>query len=90
NGTNNTLDFSNYKFQFFSNNTVDAIQNGTVVKTGTWSGDVAKMTIESNFPYAIIPLSLINGIWHIDNNSWTFVLASQKSGDEKTMRLEKL
>lgn len=85
-----TLDFNNYKFQFYSNNTVDAIKNGNVEKTGTWSGDAATMTIESNFPNAELPLGLINGNWHIDNNSWTFVVASQKSGDEKTMRLEKL
>ena len=90
NGSNITLDFSNYKFQFFSNNTVDAIKNGNVEKTGTWSGDAATMTIESNFTNVILPLSLINGNWHIDNNSWTFVVASQKSVDEKTMRLEKL
>ncbi len=90
NGTIITLDFSNYKFQFYSNNTVDAIKNGNVEKTGTWSGDAATMTIESNFPNAELPLGLINGNWHIDNNSWTFVVASQKSGDEKTMRLEKL
>jgi len=91
NGTTITSDFDGYKFQFYSNNTVDAIKNNIVEKTGTWNGDAATMTIGADFPNVVIPLSLINGNWHVDNNSWTFVVASQKSGNEvKTMRLEKL
>ncbi|HKZ66667.1 MAG TPA: hypothetical protein VJ111_09945 [Chitinophagaceae bacterium] len=91
NGTIITSDFDGYKFQFYSNNTVDAIKNNVVEKTGTWNGDVATMTIEADFPNAILPLNQINGNWHIDDNGWTFVVASQKSGNEvKTMRLEKL
>jgi uncharacterized protein YegP (UPF0339 family) len=91
NGTIITSDFDGYKFQFYSNNTVDAIKNNIVEKTGTWNGDVTAMTIAANFPNVILPLSQINGNWHIDDNSWTFVVASQNSGSEtKTMRLEKL
>jgi hypothetical protein len=49
------------------------------------------MTITANFPNVLLPLSQINGNWHVDDNSWTFVVASQNSGSEtKTMRLEKL
>ncbi len=91
NGTIITSDFDGYKFQFYSNYTVDAIKNNSVEKTGTWSGDAATMTITANFPNVVLPLSQINGNWHIDDNSWTFVVASQKAGNEvKTMRLEKL
>ncbi|MGK2864507.1 MAG: hypothetical protein ACSLE0_21435 [Chitinophagaceae bacterium] len=91
NGTNITFEFTNFKFQFYSNNTVDAIKSGTLEKTGTWNGDASRMTIDSNFPNSIFPLNLINGTWQIDNNSWTFVVASQKSGaDTMSMRLEKL
>lgn len=91
NGTIITSDFDGYKFQFYSNNTVDAIKNNIVEKTGTWNGDVTTMTIAADFPNAVLPLSDINGNWHVDDNSWTFVVASQKSGSEtKTMRLEKL
>lgn len=91
NGTIITSDFDGYKFQFFSNNTVDAIKNNIVEKTGTWNGDVTTMTIAANFPNVLLPLSQINGNWHVDDNSWTFVVASQNSGSEtKTMRLEKL
>ena len=91
NGTIITSDFDGYKFQFYSNNTVNALKNNIVEKTGTWNGDITTMTIAAEFPNVLLPLSQINGNWHIDDNSWTFVVASQNSGSEtKTMRLEKL
>lgn len=91
NGAVITSDFSPYKFQFYSNQTVDAINNGSVEKTGTWDGDANTMTITANFPNSGATLTLINGTWHIDNNSWTFVVASQNLNSEvKTLRLEKL
>jgi len=91
NGNVITSDFSTYKFQYYSNRTVDAINNGVVEKTGTWDGDASTMTITANFQNAGPTLALINGSWHIDNNSWTFVVASQISGGQtKTLRLEKL
>jgi len=91
NGNVITSDFSSYKFQYYSNKTVDAINNGVVEKTGTWDGDASTMTITANFPNAGPTVTLINGTWHIDNNSWTFVVASQVSGSQaKTLRLEKL
>jgi len=90
NSTDITADFTGYKFQYYSNKTVDAIKNGTVEKNGTWDGDAGTMTTWANFTGATTPLNLINGNWHIDNNSWTFVVATQTSGSEtKTMRLDK-
>ena len=90
NGTDITSSFSGYKFQYYSNKTVDAIKNGTLDKTGTWDGSASTMSTWANFPNAVNPLLLINGTWHIDNNSWTFVVASQTNGTEtKTMRLDK-
>jgi len=90
-GTVITTDFDNYKFQYYSNYTVDAFNNGIVEKTGTWQGDATTMTITANFSNAGSPLSLINGTWHIDNNSWTYVVASQNTaGEIKALRLEKL
>lgn len=91
NGTIITSDFDGYKFQFYSNNTVDAIKNNIVEKTGTWNGDVTTMMIAADFPNVLLPLSQLNGNWHVDDNSLTFVVASQKAANEsKTMRLEKL
>ena len=90
NGTTITPDFVNYRFKYYSNKTVDAINNGTVEKTGTWDGNSSTMTTSANFTSAIYPLNLINGSWHIDRNSWTYVEASQTIGsDVKTMKLVK-
>lgn len=90
NGNNITADFAPYKFKYYSNKTVDAINNGTVEKTGNWDGNATTMTTWANFTNATAPLSLINGSWHIDNNGWTFVVATQTIGAEtKTMRLDK-
>ena len=91
NGTVITSDFSPYKFQYYSNYTVDAIKNGVVENTGTWDGNPETMMITANFNNALSPIDLINGGWHIDDNSWTYVVASQNSGSTtKTLRLEKL
>ncbi|MBL7739606.1 MAG: hypothetical protein JNK14_10325 [Chitinophagaceae bacterium] len=91
NGTDITTSFSAYKFQYYSNKTVDAIKNGTVEKTGTWDGNAANMTTSASFSGAIAPLSLINGNWQINNSSWTYVVATQTiTGETKTMRLDKL
>ncbi|MBI5856229.1 MAG: hypothetical protein HZB42_01160 [Sphingobacteriales bacterium] len=90
NGTNITSDFAAYKFKYYSNKTVDAIKNGTVEQTGTWDGNASTLTTSANFTNASYPLQLINGNWHIDRNSWTYVEASQTIGsDTKTMRLDK-
>lgn len=89
-GNDITSNFDGYKFQYYSNETVDAIKNGVVEKKGTWKGDINNMSISAQFDNVSAPLTLINGNWHIDNNSWTFVVASQTSGTEtKTLRLEK-
>jgi hypothetical protein len=91
NGSNITADFTLYRFKYYSNKTVDAINNGTVEKTGSWDGDAANMSTWAQFTGVANPLALINGSWHIDRNSWTFVEASQTipGGDTKTMRLDK-
>ncbi len=75
-GADITSDFAPYKFQYFANNTVDAINNGTVEKTGSWQGDVNAMNISATFPGAVNPLLLLNGTWHITDNSWTYVEAT--------------
>lgn len=91
NGNTVTTDFANYKFQYYGDKTVDAIKNGLVDNTGTWDGDISSRTTWANFNNVSNPLSLINGSWHIDDNSWTFVVASQTvNGQTKVMRLDKL
>jgi len=91
NGSDITADFTNYRFKYYSNKTVDAIKNGTTEKTGTWDGNASTMTTWANFTAASYPLSLINGSWLITRNSWTYVEATQTNGTEvKNMRLDKL
>jgi hypothetical protein len=90
NGNNITADFASYKFKYYSNKTVDAIKSGTVEKNGTWDGNSTSMTISANFTSPPYPLNLINGSWHIDRNSWTYVEATQTTGTEtRTLRLDK-
>lgn len=90
NGNNITSDFASYRFQYFSNKTVDAINNNVTERTGTWDGDATTMTTYANFTSAAHPLILINGSWKIDRNSWTYVEATQIVGTEtRVMRLDK-
>jgi hypothetical protein len=88
--TNITSDFSAYRFQYFDNYTVDAIKNGTVENTGNWEGDVQAMNISASFPNATNPLILLNGTWHITDNSWTYVEATMTVGSTvRSLRLDK-
>jgi hypothetical protein len=91
NGADSTSDFSSYKFQYYSNKTVDAIKNGTTERTGNWDGNATAMTTWADFPAAPSPISLINGTWNITKNSWNYVEATQTNATvTKTMRLDKL
>jgi hypothetical protein len=90
NGTDITSNFSSYRFQYFRDYTVNAINNGTVEKTGSWQADASAMNISANFSNASQALTLINGTWHITDNSWTYVVATMTVGTEvRTLRLEK-
>lgn len=85
-----TASFSPYKFQFQKNNTVQAINNGSIENTGSWNADALARTIFSAFNGASSTVSLLNGTWKITNNSWTFVEANQTvNGEVLTLRLDK-
>jgi hypothetical protein len=89
-GTDVTADFAAYKFQFKNDLTVDAINNGSIEKTGSWNADAASQSITSNFNNAVDPLALLNGTWTITNNSWTWVEAELTlNGELRTLRLDK-
>jgi hypothetical protein len=90
NSSDITSDFTGYKFQFFSDFTVNAIRNGIIEKTGDWEGDINTMSILANFPNATDPLALLNGTWLITDNSWTYVKATMTVGTEvRALRLDK-
>ena len=85
-----TANFASYNFQFKSNYTVDAINSGSVEKTGTWNADATAQSITSNFINAADPLALLNGTWLITNTTWTSVEAKQTaSGELRILRLDK-
>lgn len=89
-GTDMTANFASYKFQFKTDFTVDAINNGTIEKTGIWTADAAAQSITSNFSNATNPVVLLNGTWTITNNSWTWVEAKQMlNGELQLLRLDK-
>jgi hypothetical protein len=91
NGTDNTADFTGYKFQYYKDRTVDAIKNGVVEKKGNWDADALARTTQANFTNVSNPLLLINGTWNITDSGWTFVKATQTVGSTvKTLRLDKL
>jgi len=88
--TDVTADFSPYSFQFKKDFTVDAINNGTVVASGTWNGDIATKTIVSNFPNPNPILSLLNGTWHVKDSGLDYVESTQTVGsDDCFLRLVK-
>ncbi len=90
-GINITNDFTDYKFQFQSNKTVDAIKNGSIQATGTWEANAVARTITSGFQSVQNPFPLLNGVWTVTNNSWTFVEATKTTANEiYTVRLDKL
>ena len=89
--TDETASFSPYQFQFKDDFSVDAINSGSVEKTGSWTADAAAKTITSTFSNAGNPLLFLNGTWKVTNNSWTFVEANQTvNGELRTLRLDKL
>lgn len=89
-GTDMTNNFATYKFQFKTDFTVDAINNGSIEKTGTWNADAVAQSITSNFSNAVSPVILLNGTWAITNNSWTWVEAKQTvNGELLSLRLDK-
>lgn len=92
-GTDISVQYVNYKFQFKSDNTVDAIFNSSTQSTGTWSGNIDTYTFTANFTNAATPILQLNGTWQIINSnlSITFVEAQQSvSGELRMIRLDKL
>ena len=81
-------DFIPYTFQFKANNTVDAINSGTVENTGTWSASAEKRTITSNFSNTNSQALLyLNYTWTIKTSTWTSVNAYRVNAPGDTCRM---
>lgn len=88
--TDATSSFSGYSFQFYKNQTVDALKNSTFEKKGTWAGDGTNFTIQAAFSNVAEPLILLNGTWQITSTTWTSVNAVQTiNGEQRVLRLDK-
>jgi len=86
-----TASFSGYLFKFDANGVVTSTKDSTSQK-GTWSANVDARTINSNFPSAPLPLSLLNGLWKIKDSGTDFVLATYTDtvlNTSNTLRLKK-
>jgi hypothetical protein len=69
-----TAEFDGYEFQFYESGKVEAILNSNITN-GTWAGDINALTITSTFAGAPQPLSRLNAVWKLIDNSWTYVKA---------------
>ena len=74
-----TSDFDGYLFQFNENGTVYGVKFGQQTN-GTWSADVSKKSITSNFPTATYPITLLNHTWTI-TDSYTDSVAAKTPVD---------
>ena len=89
-GNNVTTNFSGYKFQFYSNKTVDAIKNGVKERTGNWGGSTTTMTTWVDFASAPAPIIFLNGTWDVIDAGFDYLEARQTNGTEvKTLELER-
>jgi hypothetical protein len=64
---NLTDSFSGYSFQFYENGTVLSMKSN-VQTNGTWTADVDKRSITSNFPSASFPINLLNFTWTVTDS----------------------
>jgi hypothetical protein len=84
-------EFTDYRFQFRSNRTVEAIKNSTVESTGSWQGDGYKQEITTDYPStASTTVQRLDGVWKIVASTWTSVRATQTiNGKLTTLELKK-
>jgi len=77
---NNLTDsFAEYTFQFNRDNTLYGVKYGQQTN-GTWSVDINKKSITSNFPLASYPITLLNHTWVI-TDSYTDSVAAKTAVD---------
>jgi hypothetical protein len=78
--TNNITDsFAGYLFQFNKDNTLYGVRNGQQTN-GTWTVDISKKSITSNFPTASYPITRLNFTWII-TDSYTDSVAAKATVD---------
>ena len=73
-----TDQFQGFNFQFNEDGSVTG-NDGLVITTGTWVGDIRNYSISSNFPSAPDPLKKLNGTWIIKDSGLDYVAAEMKN-----------
>ncbi len=76
---NITDSFAGYAFQFNKNNTLYGVRYGQQTN-GTWTVDIGKKSITTNFPSASYPITLLNYTWII-TDSYTDSVAAKATVD---------
>jgi hypothetical protein len=74
-----TDSFAGYAFQFNKNNTLYGTRYGQQTN-GTWTVDVSKKSITTNFPSAVYPITMLNYTWII-TDSYTDSVAAKAAVD---------
>ena len=80
-----TNEFAGYLFQFNENGTVYGVVFGQQTN-GTWTADVSKKSITSNFPTATYPITLLNHTWTI-TDSYTDSVAAKTPVDSSSFNI---
>ena len=83
-GSDLTVDFAGYEFQFLENGTVKGTRN-SIITQGTWIGDINTQTITSDFPGAQYPLNKLNGTWKITDSYLDYVKSEMGTGSAKNL-----
>jgi len=90
--TDVTAEFAGYQFQFYKDNTVDAIMGTTTRSKGTWNGNISNYTITANFPAAAgDTLRRLNYVWTLTDSYTNYVEAKTANGSGTNyLHLQKL
>lgn len=81
-GVNETSDFTNFRFTFKKNGTVEVKSSSTLVYTGSWKVEKDSDHVEFVLGLGEIdPLGELTDDWHIESHSETKLELKDESGD---------
>lgn len=81
-GVNETSDFTNFRFTFKENGSVEVRSSSTLIYTGTWKVEKDSDHVEFVLGLGDIdPLGELTDDWHIENHSDTKLELKDESGD---------
>jgi len=78
-GNDETNDYTNYEFQFYSNGTVTATKTGSTIN-GTWSSGNDDSRQKLYLTFSTSPLNELDADWHILSQSMLQIILEDISG----------